>query len=149
MDAISIVGGMRYPYVYAIRTRDLLYIGETQRIPVVRWKDHVGMRGSFRMRVEEHGDPETDYFNSLIFAYYACEWIVQDYGESERRSVCQALEHELHCIYSGDPYLLGEEVRVISDTVKTAPRRFRHWCDVKARAVEIADSLKEVIRNCK
>jgi hypothetical protein len=118
------------PYVYFIKRGYLLYIGETQKNPVYRWCAHLQENGSFRdavIRVDE--EILTGNFLTHFFAY-RCTRIETDVGDVERRQATQYVEDKLHnrVICNGIP--TDNDVRIISSTVKTAPRvRVRDWLD--------------------
>ena len=96
---VEVVGGLRgplhAPFIYVIRARDMLYVGETQLHPAVRWGAHLAAAGSFRAGLDRHGDPEIDYFGDLAFAAYHCTGITARFAAAEVKTVTQAVEHAL------------------------------------------------------
>jgi hypothetical protein len=81
---------------------------------------HLNGDGSFRRALSRRGDPETDYLSDLMFVAFRCCEIEAEFEPIYHRAACQAVEHEAHCV-------LAERVTqytVISDTLRTAPRRF-------------------------
>ena len=106
------------PYIYLIRKGPYLYIGETQRSPILRWAEHLHENGSFR-RALLNRDAETlsNDAETAFFAFKCCR-IETDTKPVEKRRVTQFVEHLLHIriVCSGKCPL-----EIISDTTKTAP----------------------------
>ncbi len=126
------------PHVYFIRARDLLYVGETQKHPVVRWSDHLGPRGSFRAAALDRCLLELELDEPISFYAYQLAQEIGDLPEMQIKQATQAVEHELHALLRARPILLGRAFRIISDTQKTAPRIFRQWTLAQGIAETIA-----------
>ncbi|MFO1432247.1 MAG: hypothetical protein U1F76_19245 [Candidatus Competibacteraceae bacterium] len=145
MKMIGFVQGPLFgPYLYMIVASELVYIGETQHHPVIRWGNHLQPNGSFLASVRLRGDPEKQY-NNIIFTSIFCKSIIEEFGESETRIATQALEHEIHSKLVGNPVFFGRQLKVISDTQKTAPRRFTAWGRIHKMVPEILDQFKIVM----
>lgn len=112
------------PYIYLIKKGYLLYIGETQRNPILRWSEHLN-DGSFS-RALLKADEEI-YRSDLHTEFYAyrCLLIEMVIKEVERKRATQYVEHELHneIICRGIPSIY---VRLISDTTRTAPLGYKY-----------------------
>jgi len=139
----SISGIQKMPYIYLILKGSYLYIGETQRIPVKRWGEHMRANGSFTKALTKH-DIEMVYRDDIIYFYgYACEKISSDVESWEWRKVTQFVEHMVHVKIHCHP-LLGPKYTVISDTTRTTPRRCRYsWSNMLAE--EIVTDFNEKI----
>ena len=141
MNNFNIVrGGYYSPHVYFILARDVIYIGETQFIPIKRWSAHLGLGGSFNKKLDKHldGASNSNYMSSIIFCSYACVAelsLVQEYYCGYKVPT-QALEHKLHEIVSSKK-TFGKDKCILSETVKTAPRKFYHWNEI----TEIANKI--------
>jgi hypothetical protein len=131
------------PYIYLISSNNVIYIGETQKIPVLRWGSHLSTGGSFLKRLKQKGDPDINYIENLQFISRKCDWIMDNFHQSKWRLVSQAIEHVLHETISSDPRLFGKYLKVISDTEKTAPRGFREWDLVRSVSNDMIISLKK------
>lgn len=129
------------PHVYFIHARDLLYIGETQKHPVVRWSDHLGPRGSFRKAAITRGFSDLALDERISFRAYELAEAVASLPEVQIKQATQAIEHELHVLLRSRPSLLGGVFRIISDTEKTAPRTFKQWALARGIAELIARKL--------
>ena len=130
------------PHVYVICTIDVVYIGETQKHPVIRWGQHLEDGGTFRVRLAEKGNPDFAYLDDLLMFAKRCDWIMTRFTEAQWKTVTQALEHTLHVKFAEDPRILGDHLRLISDTEKTAPRGFKYWDIVNGCAHDIVDELR-------
>lgn len=125
------------PHVYFIFACDVVYIGETQHIPVRRWSSHLDKSGSFSKSLAKHldGGCNKRYLNSLSFFSVSCFELLAgmqaDY--CGYRIPTQALEHKLHEIVQSKR-VFGNGMTVISDTSKTAPRNFFHWSEIESIA---------------
>lgn len=130
----SVVSGYYTPHVYFIFAKDVLYVGETQHIPVRRWSSHLASNGSFMKKLKRYlqGGNEREYIASLAFYSFGCKEalaaIQRDY--SGYRIPTQALEHKIHEIVQTE-CSFGGEIKLLSETNKTAPRFFSHWEDVE------------------
>lgn len=128
------------PHVYFIVSGDLLYVGETQRHPVIRWCAHLQATGSFTAAValqEEFADQPLD---EVGFFAFRLDQLVVNYPAIQFKQVTQAIEHELHVLLRSRPSVFGGRFRLISDTAKTAPRKFKDWDLARKIARDIADS---------
>lgn len=62
----------RGPHVYFIRVRRYLYIGETQRMPVIRWGSHFETGGSFRLALSTMDWELAESLDDLHFYAFYC-----------------------------------------------------------------------------
>jgi hypothetical protein len=129
------------PHIYFIQVRDLLYVGETQKHPVIRWSDHLGSQGSFWQAALNRGCVELDPDEQVSFYAYQLSQFTDGVPEVQIKQTTQAVEHELHVVLRARPSLLGSVFRIISSTDKTAPRTFRQWALVESIAEAIAGEL--------
>jgi hypothetical protein len=133
------------PHVYVIFAIDVVYIGETQKHPAIRWAQHLEGSDGLRSRLAEKGDPELDYMSNLVMFAKRCDWIKHRFAAAQWKTVTQAVEHALHESFAADPGVLGGYRRLISDTEKTAPRSFRYWDLVNEFAQEIIGDLRALL----
>jgi hypothetical protein len=129
MTGIDFTGVLRTkdvsPYIYFIKRGYLLYIGETQKNPVIRWSEHLGEKGSFRNaanRVDE--EIIVGNFKTFFFAY-ECNLLETDLAEVERRRATQHIEHEVHSLIMCNG-LPERGIRLISNTIRTAPLGYNY-----------------------
>jgi hypothetical protein len=132
----------RGPHVYVICSIDVVYIGETQKHPAIRWADHLESGDGFRARIAEKGNPDLDYLSNLIMFARRCDWITTTFTAAQWKTATQAVEHSMHDVFAADPRVLGKHLRLISDTEKTAPRGFRSWSAVDDFVREILLELR-------
>ena len=113
-----------FPYIYFIIEGRFLYIGETCRVPVVRWGEHFTERGSFwgaLLRINPHY--ECLKTKSCLTAY-CCTRIAEEVVSSKRKLAVQWVEHDLHVLACSDA-VIGSTYTLISDTSRTAPSHSR------------------------
>jgi hypothetical protein len=130
MTGINFAGHLRAkdvsPYVYFIKRGYLLYIGETQKNPVIRWSEHLAEKGSFREAVLKF-DEEILTRNLLTNFYaYRCQIIEEKVKEVERKRATQFIEHELHSRIMCKGIPAESEITVISNTIRTAPMSYKY-----------------------
>ncbi|OUD23316.1 GIY-YIG nuclease family protein [Vibrio parahaemolyticus] len=150
MDGCVVYKGRYYsPHVYIIVSRDVIYIGETQRLPIRRWSDHLSKSGSFYKKLDKYlngGGCVESYMSSLNFFGYCCHSAFSDinFNYCGYLVPTQALEHKLHeLIIETKPF--GSEKTVISETKKTMPRYFEHWDYVNEIAQKVLSvAIKEL-----
>jgi len=144
MNIGTVSASYHSPHVYFIFSKDVLYIGETQVIPVRRWSTHLDKGGSFFKKLIKHldGESEFEYLNSLSFFSIPCKDILNTIMDSYcgYRIPTQALEHKLHEMVMTQ-YTFGNAVKVISETTKTTPKHFGHWKEID----KIAEACLEKI----
>ncbi len=124
----------RYPYIYFIVKGRYLYIGETEKAPVIRWSDHL-KGGSFSKNLILV-DPEI-YNNDLetFFFAYQCEKIYYTTKPEEYKSVTKYIEHLLH-VKAISSRLIGPKYEIISDTRKTVPFSCKYvWANRYSEAI--------------
>ncbi len=133
----QVVANVVGPYLYSILARDLLYVGETQRHPVLRWSQHLASDGSFRTAATSRALVELKASDRVAFFAFDLSELGTLFPAGQVKNATQAVEHELHMLLRARPSLLGTEVTIISDTEKTAPRAFRRW-DIAGRLAHLA-----------
>ena len=141
----KIIGKRNYPYVYFIIKDSYLYIGETQDIPIRRWRDHLDINGSFSKKLRSMNEDVFYESSDIKFYAYKCKKIKENAKEVERRLVTQYVEHRLHeeIICHRD---IGPKFEIISNTIRTAPKRCKYdWADDLVRDV-ISEFVAEI--NC-
>ncbi len=137
-------------FVYFIFTKELLYIGETQKIAFVRWVSHLYTNGTLRQKIRQFGDPQFDYLERLHFLSINCDDLRENFHEIRWKTITQAVEHSLHVLLQTTQTQLLEayyekyeptvnEYIIISDTTRTAPR------NINLREQEFADRYAEDI----
>ncbi|HDZ9329989.1 TPA: hypothetical protein RUZ39_003945 [Vibrio cholerae] len=140
-----IKGGYYSPHVYFIVAKDVIYIGETQVLPIRRWSSHLDSSGSFSKKLDKYlrGGCKALYMKSISFCSYSCldelETIQHEY--CGYRIPTQALEHKIHEILISEK-TFGNDRVVISETLKTAPRQFFHWNEIEIIAKNIVEEAK-------
>jgi hypothetical protein len=55
------------------------------------------------------------------------------------------VEHALHALLTARPHILGYAFQLVSDTERTAPRRFRGWSLARELAERILQEFTTVI----
>lgn len=137
----SIEGPYIGPYVYFIISSQHIYIGETQKHPVIRWGAHLNQNGSFYSKLSEDFNISRE---NLIFISINCTPYISKISDNAKTTT-QALEHSLHCCVSSNPSYFGWEKKLISSTEKTAPRKFKYWNEVNKISNEIVSKAKLLI----
>jgi hypothetical protein len=130
MTEISFAGHIQAkdiaPYVYFIKRGYLLYIGETQKNPIIRWSDHLSETGSFRNAILRVDDEVLTKNFSTNFYAYRCGVIEAYVQNVEYKRATQFIEHELHSriMCWGIPSEI--DIKVISNTIRTAPLGYNY-----------------------
>lgn len=120
-------------FIYFIFSKELLYIGETQKITFSRWIQHFYKQGTFTNKVKKYGNPDIDYFMHINLLSVELNLIREKYSEHRWRVLTQAVEHSLHenLITSRSSLLKAyyekyepqvDIYKIVSDTSRTAPR---------------------------
>lgn len=132
------------PHIYFIFSKEVIYIGETQVIPVRRWSSHLDKSGSFSKKLVKHldGGKQLGYLASLSFYSISCHGLL---GSMEKnycgyRIPTQALEHKIHEIVLSNS-LFGTNKKVISETIKTKPKHFDHWDEIEEIAMTCVNRI--------
>lgn len=133
-------GELKGAFIYFIFAKDLLYIGETQKIAIARWYSHLYQNGTLLKNIQNHGKNPADYTNSLHFVSVKCTDIQKEYPEIKWKTITQAVEHSIHkVLYLSQVALIDayykkyapevNRFEIISDTTRTAPTRihFTEW----------------------
>lgn len=120
------------PYLYFIKFKGYLYIGETQSHPTIRWSSHLQQNGSFRGKLNELGEI-LDSMEEIEFYCIALSPYMDDIN-MDAKIMSQAVEHSVHVEIRCN-FLSFTGLQVISDTEKTAPNskfKFRREADAIA-----------------
>jgi hypothetical protein len=141
----SIAAPVRGPILYFIWSYNILYIGETQKHPVERWNSHLSPQGTFREKLAAKGDPEVDYLSDVKLFAYHCHSLAKTFPQPQWKTATQAVEHEVHCYVLQHPSKFREQFILISDTEKTAPRRFKHWGFARQLSEQLATAFANEI----
>jgi hypothetical protein len=141
-------------FVYFIFSKELLYIGETQRITFSRWVQHFQKNGTFTSKVNKISCFDTNYLDNINLLSVELEEIRVDFPEVRWRTITQAVEHSLHeILYKSQKELLScyyekyqpdvDRYTIISDTSRTAPKRIPSddWIYAKNKAKEVLIAL--------
>ena len=108
--------------LYVISARQLLYVGITELLAVHRWSAHfTAPNGSFLAAVRRLDLDPLDPASQVTFVLYnLCELVDLCPPEGRLRAL-KHVEHELH-LALGRSRRLGVSKKLISDTVRTAPK---------------------------
>ncbi|OFX87866.1 MAG: hypothetical protein A2W99_03785 [Bacteroidetes bacterium GWF2_33_16] len=147
-------GELSGSFVYFIFARELVYIGESQKVAFTRWHSHLYESGTLRKKITEFGDPSFNYLNSLHFISVNCSEIRKGFSELKWKVMTQAVEHSIHkFLYLSQKELIDSyyskyepdvtRYKIISDTSRTAPARMhtKYWDFADNYAVEVIESL--------
>lgn len=150
----SIKEDLEGSFVYLIFSRELLYIGETQKITFARWIQHFYYKGTFYKKIEKKGLNVKDYINELNLVSIELTEIRKDYGENRWKVITQAIEHAIHeelsCSktklvenYYDKYYPFCTSFEIISDTSRTCPSRIpsKDWDYARSYAKEILEGV--------
>ena len=136
----SIIGFQNEPSIYVIVKRNCIYIGETQRLPVSRWGEHLCNFGTFSKKLYEYNDElaESNKFALYFFAYRCQELLEHFQAKDLIKRNTQYIEDLLHRKFVS--HNICTKFTLISDTEKTAPIRSN-----TDQAEIIAESIFEAI----
>lgn len=145
-------------FVYFLFSKELLYIGETQKITFSRWVQHFYKNGTFSQKIRKHGDPDSDYYDQINLLSVELEIIRTTFPEVRWRVMSQAVEHALHEILQSaklemieayyEKYEPEIEIfKIVSDTSKTAPRYLpsEDWDFARSYAKDILKNVYSYI----
>jgi len=117
-------------FIYFIFFDDFLYVGETEKHPTQRWSSHLQSAGSFRKALIKHNDgvDQLELSNGNIVTFYAfhCTEVEEKYPATQHKLATKAVEYEVHKLLMMKPSLIPVDFTLISDTLRTAPRRFEN-----------------------
>lgn len=145
-------------FVYFVFSKDLLYIGETQKITFSRWIQHFYYKGTFYKKVNKLGYNVSDYLKELNLLSVELTEVREIYPENKWKSITQAIEHSLHELleqnranliqyyyrkYYGDI----DYYQIISDTSRTAPKYIPQsdWDFARNYAKNLMDKIYEYL----
>ena len=139
----------QYPHIYAIVKRHCLYIGETQQHLACRWGQHLIPGGSFDTNLKL-ADIQLWHSDDPIQCYGFALEKVATISRVEHKVVSQFIEHRVHELcYLNLRQLAGIEM-IISDTVRTAPRRCKYnWAsDLSGEVFAVLSEKLKVSVHC-
>jgi hypothetical protein len=121
-------------FVYLIFSKDLVYIGETQKNAISRWIQHIYYKSSFYKSILRHGLNFNDYSENIHFISIELEEIRESFPENRWLSITRAVEHAIHeILFASKSELIEAYYKkyyddidyylIISDTSKTVPTK--------------------------
>lgn len=150
----SIKEDLEGSFVYLIFSRELLYIGETQKIAFSRWIQHFYYKGTFYKKIEKRGLNVKDYLNELNLISIELTNVRRDYSENRWKVITQAVEHAMHeelmCYrvkllksYYEKYYPYTDSFEIISDTSRTCPTSIpnKDWDYARNYAKQILEGV--------
>ncbi|WP_343637788.1 hypothetical protein [Fluviicola sp.] len=145
-------------FVYLIFSKDVLYIGETQRIAISRWVQHIYQKSNFYKKIQLLGLDFDEYSENVHFVSVELTEIRESFPENRWRVITQAVEHALHeRLYLSRSELLEayykkyyddiDYYRIISDTTRTAPAKIMDsdWQFARGYAKQVLDDVYSFI----
>jgi hypothetical protein len=122
-DFVIPVGGCRTayraPHLYYIVCDSVIYIGETQQHPVIRWGQHLEATGSFLRASRRSLQRELLPNSTIKFSAFCLEKIMREVSPARWKMASQWIEHQVHVLLSNSP--VGVRYNIVSDTSRTAP----------------------------
>ncbi|MBT9187759.1 hypothetical protein [Zobellia russellii] len=123
-------------FVYFIFSKDIVYIGETQKITFSRWVQHFHKTGTFSLKVKKQGTPSIDYFDKVNLVSVELNEIRENYPAVKWRTITQAVEHSLHVLLTKSPSILlktyfpsyepeFDYFKIVSDTSRSTPKSLK------------------------
>jgi len=128
-----IKGKLRSSYIYFIVLDRFIYIGETQKIPIIRWQNHLTKNGSHYKNILKF---DSEIFNinpEYSFFSYECADLKVDSSMIKRET--QYIEDKIHRLFCENR--LSCIYDLISDTTRTAPKHPQN----KNRSNKIAEDI--------
>ena len=121
-------------FVYFIFSKELVYIGETQKIAFSRWVQHFYKSGNFTKKVRKHGVPGIDYFKGVNMISVELDDLYKQFPEIRWQTMTRAIEHAVHeQLYISQKDLIEayydkyqpdvNRYKIISETTNTKPSR--------------------------
>lgn len=118
----GVLVGARYcSNIYFIIHNGYLYIGETGGHPSIRWGGHLCKGGTLRENLRKLEEDDINECEEIFFASVATN-IVDCEDDLNRKIARKAVEYEVQRHFFLNPYVFGEELRVVS-TVSSNPVR--------------------------
>ncbi|MBZ9779889.1 hypothetical protein LB452_13250 [Psychroflexus sp. CAK8W] len=120
-------------FIYFIFSKDLLYIGETQKITFSRWVQHFYKSGTFSKKIKKHGIIGVDYISDVKLLSVELIELREEFPELRWKTLTQAIEHSLHVEFSRSQTKLIKNYyekyepevnrfNLVSDTSRTCPK---------------------------
>lgn len=130
------------PYIYFIVKHSYLYLGETQHLPVIRWGAHCQTEGTFSRLLREIDEDAIHSPRPFVFQSIFVDRIRDKLPEYEWKRATQWIEHDLHLKVCACGEITSK-FRLISETVRTAPRRY--FCE---ELPEVSSLAFHLLLNC-
>lgn len=145
-------------FIYFIFSKELLYIGETQKITFSRWVQHFNKTGTFSKKVQMYGDIDINYFEKVNLLSIELVKVRSQFPEVRWKVMTQAVEHSIHehlsktrsqllvsYYHKYEPNI--EMFKIVSDTSRTAPTviQNKEWVFARDYAKEILNKLYEFL----
>lgn len=141
-------------FVYFIFSKDLLYIGETQKITFSRWVQHFYKSGTFNKKIKKFGLSGIDYISDVKLLSVELIELREEFSELRWKTLTQAIEHSLHVELSKSQRKLIQNYyekyepevsrfNLVSDTSKTCPKSIsnKEWKYAENFAKDIINNL--------
>ncbi len=123
-EAGLLEGRLVAPYIYFIIVKSFLYVGETQKLPFIRWADHISVGGSLFQNLQSYDSTDLIDEAPLRFGWLLCEEVIRGCSAEDRRRGVQWVEDEIH-LKIAESGSVSSRYQLISNTVRTSPRLFR------------------------
>lgn len=149
-------GDLEGAFIYFIFAKELIYIGETQKVTFARWYSHLYKGGTLQEKLKSIDADPKEYLSQLNFLSISCLEVQNDFPKVKWKTITQAVEHSIHVMLHKSQKEIIEayykkylpsvnRYRIISDTSRTRPRRIPNvdweYADVYAERV-----VKEVCK---
>lgn len=123
-EAGLLEGRLVAPYIYFIIIKSFLYVGETQKLPFIRWTEHISVGGSLFQKLQSHESTGLLHEAPLKFGWLLCEEVLRGCSAEDRRRGVQWVEDEIH-MKIAESGAVSSRYQLISNTLRTSPRRYR------------------------
>lgn len=141
-------------YIYFIFSKELLYIGETQKITFSRWVQHFYKSGTFSKKIEKFGVSGINYIDDVKLLSIELVEIREEFPELRWKTLTQAIEHSIHVeLYKSQRKLIKNyyekyepgvnRFSLVSDTSKTCPKSIssKEWRYAENFAISLIENL--------
>jgi len=119
------IGTFIGPYIYVIVIENFLYIGETQKLPIIRWGQHFSRGGSLSEKLKkQERNPFIENNPKIVCISCFCDRIFREVKDSDQLRMTQYLEDCLHNKTIARLDLFKKRFSLVSDTRCTAPRSY-------------------------
>lgn len=129
-----------FPHIYFIVKDEYIYVGETQKTPILRWSSHLN-KGSFEINLTKKDYEILNNNLPTLFFAFSCEEIKTFSSTYSSKSLTQYVEHLVHLTIISNKNF--KKFKLISNTKKTCPLIFDFSVGEKI-AIEIVKKFEEV-----